>query len=103
MSTKHLPPDDELEALGRTITARLNESGRVNFFGEVEEGAPAESVTYLIIFQAGARRRVVKLRRRPTAADVEALVTAHREWTPAVAVRDLYTDDPPETRWPEFV
>ena len=103
MPAKFLPPDDELQNLERHITARLNGAGRVNFYAEVEADKPDAVPDYSIIFQAGSKRRVIKLNGKPTAADIPELVAAHQQWEGPEKVADLYSHEPPEAHYVDFV
>ena len=103
MPIKFLPPDDELQNLERHITARLNGAGRVNFFAEVESDKPDAIPVYSIIFQAGSKRRAVKLNGKPTAADIPEIVAAHNQWQGPRKVSDLYSTEPPESHYVDFV
>ena len=103
MPMKHLPPDDELTLLQQQITARLHSAGRVDFFAEVESDKPDAVPSYSIIFQAGSKRRVVKLNGKPTSADIPEIVAAHRQWEGPRKIADLYSTEHPESREVGFV
>lgn len=103
MPAKFLPPDDELQLLERQVTARLCGAGQVNFYSEVAADKPDAVPDYSIIFQTGSKRRVVKLNGKPTAADIPELVSAHQQWEGPKRVADLYSHEPPENHYIDFV
>jgi hypothetical protein len=92
---KHLPPDDELIKLAKTINDRLdseNIAGRVNFY-QVE--LPEGRSEYAIIFQSGSKRAPVNLKHRPTEHDIPDIVRGMTAWTGARS-GPLYTTELPE-------
>jgi len=87
-------PDDELEALARTINAK-SASGRVNFFAVVT----GDDLPYAAIFQSGSRRQTIKLRHRPTEADIDDIVQGLEAWAGRrhESVASLYSAEPPKS------
>lgn len=85
-----LPPDDALIALTRTINDKAK-AGRVNFFATQRDG----ETTYAIIFQDGPKRATVKLRHRPTEADVDDIVQGLQAWAGYRSDASLYSLEPP--------
>lgn len=86
-----LPPDADLIALSHRINAK-SKIGRVNFYSVQEQDQPVE---YAIIFQDGPRRATVRLRHRPSEADIDDIVAGLQTWCGYKADSALYSTEPP--------
>lgn len=89
----YLPPDDDLRALAKAITAKL-ESGRVDFYLLQKVGVDTKG--YAIIFQSGSKRMPIQLRGCPTEGDIEDIVSGHQAWAGNRASAPLYSTELPD-------
>lgn len=88
--SKSIAPDTDLLALAGEINSKTR-AGRVNFF-VVQEG---EAASYAIIFQDGPKRATVRLRHRPSAADLDDIVQGLETWAGYKGDSSLYSTDVP--------
>lgn len=97
--TENVKLDDDLLRLCAEVNKKAKE-GRVNFFA-TQDG---DAVAYAVIFQTGSKRATIRLRHKPTEADIDDIVQGLEAWA---GNRDgglsaLYTTEvpkPPASEW----